>query len=61
MVRLYYNAQCCGLRVDYQVFNFEGLGTRALIEQDRRFTISFTLAGLGTFTNNFGGAGGGYR
>ena len=61
MIRLYYNAQCCGLRVDYQVFNFEGLGTRALIEQDRRVTLSFTLAGLGTFTNNFGGAGGGYR
>ena len=61
MIRIYYNAQCCGLRIDYQVFNFEGLGTRALIDQDRRFTISFTLAGLGTFTNNFGGAGGGYR
>jgi LPS-assembly protein len=61
MIRLYYNAQCCGVRVDYQVFNFEGLGTRALIEQDRRFTLSFTLAGLGTFTNNFGGTGGGYR
>ena len=61
MIRLYYNAQCCGFRIDYQVFNFEGLGTRALIDQDRRFTLSFTLAGLGTFTNNFGGAGGGYR
>ena len=61
MIRLYYNAQCCGLRVDYQVFNFEGLGSRALIQQDKRFTLSFTLAGLGTFTNNFGGAGGGYR
>ena len=61
MLRLYYNAQCCGLRVDYQVFNFEGLGTRALIEQDRRLTLSFTLAGLGTFANNFGGVGGGYR
>ncbi|MCY4636640.1 MAG: putative LPS assembly protein LptD [Acidobacteria bacterium] len=61
MIRLYYNAQCCGLRIDYQVFNFEGLGTRALIEQDRRVTLSFTLAGLGTFTNNFGGAGGRYR
>jgi lipopolysaccharide assembly outer membrane protein LptD (OstA) len=61
MIRLYYNAQCCGLRIDYQVFNFEGLGSRAIIQQDRRFTLSFTLAGLGTFTNNFGGAGGGYR
>lgn len=61
MIRLYYNAQCCGLRMDYQVFNFEGLGSRALIQQDRRITLSFTLAGLGTFTNNFGGATGGYR
>ena len=61
MIRLYYNAQCCGVRVDYQVFNLEGLGTRALIEKDQRVTFSFTLAGLGTFTNNFGGAGGGYR
>ena len=61
MIRLYYNAQCCGLRVDYQVFNFEGLGSRALVERDRRVTVSFTLAGLGTFTNNFGGTGGRYR
>lgn len=61
MLRFYYNAQCCGLRIDYQTFNFAGLGARALIAQDRRFTLSFTLAGLGTFTNNFGGAGGGYR
>ena len=61
MFRLYYNAQCCGVRVDYQVYNFEGLGTRALVQQDHRFTLSFTLAGLGTFTNNFGGAGGRYR
>lgn len=61
MIRLYYNAQCCGVRVDYQVYNLEGLGTRALIEKDQRVTFSFTLAGLGTFTNNFGGAGGGYR
>ncbi len=61
MIRLYYNAQCCGVRVDYQVFNFEGLGTRALIKQDRRITLSFTLAGLGTFTNNFGGTGSRYR
>ena len=61
MIRLYYNAQCCGIRVDYQVFNLRGLGSRALIDQDRRFTLSFTLAGLGTFTNNFGGVGGGDR
>lgn len=55
----YYNAQCCGFGVEYQSFNFLGLGTRALASQDRRFTVSFTLAGLGTFSNQFGifGAG----
>ena len=59
-VLVYYNAQCCGVSVEYQTFNFEGLGTRAPIPQDRRFNLSFTLAGLGTFANVFGafGAGG---
>ena len=59
-VLVYYNAQCCGVSVEYQTFNFEGLGSRAPIPQDRRFNLSFTLAGLGTFANVFGafGAGG---
>ena len=59
-VLVYYNAQCCGVSVEYQTFNFEGLGTRAPVPQDRRFNLSFTLAGLGTFANVFGafGAGG---
>ena len=59
-VLVYYNAQCCGVSVEYQTFNFEGLGRRAPIPQDRRFNLSFTLAGLGTFANVFGafGAGG---
>lgn len=56
---VYYNAQCCGVAVEYQTFNFRGLGSRALVPVDRRFNISFTLAGVGTFSNFFGALGGG--
>jgi hypothetical protein len=48
----YYNAQCCGFSVEYQTYNY----TTAV--QDRRFNFSFTLAGLGTFSNFFGALGG---
>jgi len=58
-IMVYYNAQCCGVSVEYQTYNFEGLGLRAPIPQDRRFNLSFTLAGLGTFANMFGAFGGG--
>ena len=60
-ILVYYNAQCCGVSIEYQSFNFEGLGSRAPIPQDRRFNLSFTLAGVGTFANVLGafGAGGG--
>jgi LPS-assembly protein len=50
----YYNAQCCGVLMEYQTFNFSGL----VIPQDRRFNISFTLAGIGTFSNFLGAFGG---
>ena len=56
-VLLYYNAQCCGINVEYQSFNLEGLGARVRIDQDRRFNLSFTLAGLGTFSNMLGAFG----
>ena len=57
---VYYNAQCCGVSVEYQTFDFSGLGSLAPVPRDRRFNLSFTLAGLGTFANVFGafGAGG---
>ena len=55
---VYYNAQCCGVSVEFQSFNFEGLGSRAPVPSDRRFNVSFTLAGLGTFANVFGAFGG---
>jgi hypothetical protein len=53
----FYNAQCCGFIVEYQQRNFpEFSGFR--YPQDRRFNISFTLAGVGTFSNFFGVFGG---
>jgi hypothetical protein len=56
----YYNAQCCGITVEYQVYNFPQSSVFR-VPQDRRFNFSFTLAGIGTFTNPFGafGAAGG--
>jgi hypothetical protein len=53
----YYNAQCCGISLEYQAFNLEGLGSRARVDQDRRFNLTFTLAGLGTFSNMLGAFG----
>ena len=54
---VYYNAQCCGVSFEYQTFSFAGLGGRAPIPEDRRFNVSFTLAGLGTFANVLGAFG----
>ena len=53
----FYNAQCCGLTVEYQQFKFP-TAVVAGIPQDRRFNLSFTLAGVGTFSNLFGAFGG---
>ena len=50
----YYNAQCCGFTVEYQTYNLNW----GVIKQDNRFNFSFTLAGLGTFSNFFGALGG---
>jgi lipopolysaccharide assembly outer membrane protein LptD (OstA) len=52
----FYNAQCCGFAVEYQAFDYGNLPTR--IPQDRRFNFSFTLAGIGSFSNFFGVLGG---
>lgn len=54
----YYNAQCCGFAVEYQTFNFAGGFAGVPIPQDRRFNISFTLAGIGSFSNLLGAFGG---
>ena len=54
----FYNAQCCGIAVEYQQFKFP-TSVIAGIPQDRRFNLSFTLAGIGSFSNFFGAFGGG--
>ena len=44
-----YMAQCCGLQVEFQKFNYVGIpGTP--VPSDRRINMSFVLAGLGTFS-----------
>jgi LPS-assembly protein len=50
----YYNAQCCGFLVEYQVFNYAA----SVVPRDKRLNISFTLAGIGTFANLLGAFGG---
>jgi LPS-assembly protein len=51
-----YNAQCCGIAFDYQAINYPN-SSRFLVPQDRRFNISFTLAGIGSFSNFLGAFG----
>jgi hypothetical protein len=55
-----YMAQCCGIQVEFQKFNYQpntGLTTFGL-PSDRRFNISLVLAGLGKIDNFFGAFGG---
>ncbi len=54
----YYNAQCCGIAVEYQSYNLRGGFSTFGIPEDHRFNLSFTLAGIGTFSNLFGAFGG---
>ena len=54
----YYNSQCCGIAVEYQTFNYGGSLAAYGLQQDKRFNLSFTLAGIGTFSNLFGAFGG---
>jgi LPS-assembly protein len=54
----YYNVQCCGFAVEYQTYNFPQGTTAFPVTKDRRFNFSFTLSGLGTFSNFFGAMGG---
>jgi LPS-assembly protein len=55
----FYNAQCCGINFEYQSFNLPPNQSQFLLPQDRRFNMSFTLAGVGSFSNFFGAFGGG--
>ena len=45
-----FNTQCCGVSVDYAVTNLSHFGLR----DDKRFSISLSLAGIGSFTNPLG-------
>jgi len=53
----YYNAQCCGIVLEWQTFNLQGVAG-ITVPQDRRFNISFSLAGIGTFSNFLGALSG---
>ncbi len=52
----YYNAQCCGIAFEQQTYSYAGLSS--LFPPDRRFFLSFTLAGLGNFSPFSGGMNG---
>lgn len=52
-ILVYYNSQCCGLSVDWQSFSAPLLG----VPSDKRLAVSFTLAGLGSFSNPLGSFG----
>jgi LPS-assembly protein len=54
----YYNTQCCGLAFEYDNTNYGTISSLVGIASDRRFFLSFTLAGLGNFSP-FNGAMGG--
>jgi hypothetical protein len=51
----FYNAQCCGVSVDYQIVNISPFGVS--LQTDHRFNFSFTLAGIGSFSNPLGSFG----
>jgi hypothetical protein len=54
----FYNAQCCGVSFEYQQFHYPD-NSNFILPHDRRFNMSFTLAGVGSFSNFFGAFGGG--
>ena len=54
----FYSAQCCGVSFEFQAYDYSA-NTNILVPKDRRFNMSFTLAGVGSFSNFFGAFGGG--
>ena len=56
-----YLAQCCGLTMEFQKYNYGSLGVNLANPSDVRFNFGFILAGLGTFSNFFGAFGGATR
>jgi LPS-assembly protein len=53
---IFYHAQCCGVAVEWQAFDYGATPVYG-VTRDRRFNISFTLAGLGSFSNVLGAFG----
>jgi LPS-assembly protein len=49
----YYNSQCCGVQVDYATADISNLGL-ANTPSNHKFGVSFTLAGIGSFSNPLG-------
>ena len=57
-----FNSQCCGVSGEYQAFNYATGGFSSIgIPVDHRFNLSFTLAGIGNFSNLLGSFGGQQR
>jgi lipopolysaccharide assembly outer membrane protein LptD (OstA) len=58
----YYNAQCCGVTAEFQTYDFGAAsyagGLRPTVTKDHRFSISISLAGIGSFSPPFGAMGG---
>lgn len=48
-----YMSQCCGVAAEYQTYYIGAFSTSG-VTQDRRFNLSFSLAGIGTFSNLLG-------
>jgi hypothetical protein len=57
-VNFAYLAQCCGLQVEFQKYNFPQSRGNFPVLSDTRFNVSFVLAGVGTFSNFLGAFGG---
>ena len=53
----YYNPQCCGFAVEYARSNLPSYGGVRGRVYDRRFNVTFTLAGIGSFSDFFGALG----
>ena len=53
----HYNTQCCGIAIEYQKFNYGTRSQQVGVPRDSRFNLSFTLAGIGTFSDLFGAFG----
>ena len=52
-----YMAQCCGVKADFQNYNYQPYNDSLGFPADRRFNISLVLAGLGDISNFFGFGG----